>query len=859
MRRLLSILALTLLLVVGFEGSNPQLTEANAVSVTSDSSYIYMRNTAFNLEMRYEKASNSFRNMLVDGVEYIVGTPESFWLYGGTQASYFPYSSHTVDAEANQTKVTIADTARSYGGSLVQPEYEVTIWETYPIYHVNLTVTNAGVNDISIGADDFAVMLKGLDLLNASGSSDYTEAYVTTLYCNGNPENRTGLWQQYLSPPWYPFAFLTGNGTGRSVFAAIAPSYGLFQAGQYGEGPTYQGTMFKTLYPSWPFAFTWKPNESFSLNLWYCFASSEDITSFQDAVLRYVPEIFKGKVQFPSSHADRLYRLNVYCEWGVVSNGEVDKAVQLGAKAIVLEPTDWALGAYSWNELKTHFAYAHSKDLKVIVTLDPSRPNAFLPDPEPPYNATWRIVNVEGVPLPHTYSLATDWYARYLNYTEYLIKDLAIDGVWLYLDYGNLDYNVTRTPRLFSHLIRLGVLSGKIQEYFQAYRGCQGFISEARFQSGFLWSENITIQFLEEALFYEYGSPGFSLSKVLRFERLFYPMVMQMLQKLGYTGPFWGIGIGSWAVLYPPEAMVPYLRAGFSTAYGLQIGLYYGPQVYDCDLAWGRNVTERWNSWLGGYYLSLKNSMIYTQYDGSFVLSESASSNGTAFMLTKSSVKPVIDLSFGNLDNFTKTVNVTLDRVKLGLDPAKTYTLYNLQSGVLSSLPSTIQVTLPGLSYCSLAVVFNSALLSAGPYEVDLTNLTRTGDHTFYTFQSQNASTKFTLKIYLEVPSRAVVVVKKNGAAYYDWKKYDNGTVIIKNLSGTVLDVTVIDPHPVIVQIYMIFIAILAAFTAAVAKLRKKLSERPVLAASIFVAAIVILILTLTVSLWLPYLLQSLA
>jgi len=854
LRKLLSILALTLLLVVGFAGSKPQLTEASAVSVSEDPSYIYMRNTAFNLEMRYEKPSNSFRDMLVNGVDYVVGNPESFWLYGGTQASYFPYSSYTVDVEANKTKVTITNIPKSYGGSVVQPKYEVAIWESYPIYFIKLTVTNIGIADISIGADDFGVMLKGLDLVNASGSSDYSKAYITTLLCNGNPENRTGLWQQYLSPPWYPFVFLMGNGTGRAVFGATSPSYGLFQAGQYGEGPTYQGTMFKTLYPSWPYAFTWKPNESFTLELWYCFPTVEGITQFQNAVVRYAPEIFKGRVQFPSDHADWLYRLNVYCEWGgIVADSEVDKAVQLGAKAIVLEPTDWALGAYSWIQLKNHFAYAHTQGLKVIVSLDPSRPNAFLPDPEPPYNSTWRIVNAAGDPLDHTYSMATGWYLRYLNYTEYLVKDLGVDGVWLYLDYGTLDYNVTRLPRLFSHLIQVGSYLGAAKQFFSIYRGHSGFLSDGRFQSGFLFSKNVTVQFLEEALFYKYGTPEFSLSKVLKFERLFYPMVMRMLHQLGYEGPYWGIAIDSYST--KPS----YTRACFNIAYAFNIGLYYSYPCLDNDPAWTKNFTKRWNSWLGGYYLTLDEDEIYTEYDGAFNITESTSSNGTAVMVHKNSLRPYLRLGFGNLDNFTKTVNITLNYLSMGLNPVATWKLYNPQTGMLTALSSPIQVTLTGLSYYSLAIVFNSALLSAGPYEVDLANLTRTGDHTLYTFQSQNASTKFSVKVFLETPSRAIVIVRKNSIAYYDWKKYDNGTLTIRNLSGTLIDLTVIDPHPIVVQIYMVFIGVMSVLTAFAAKIRKTLSKNRKILIVIIILAAAIMILLFTVSLWLPHVLQSLA
>ena len=127
-----------------------------------------------------------------------------------------------------------------------------------------------------------------------------------------------------------------------------------------------------------------------------------------------------------------------------------------------------------------------------------------------------------------------------------------------------------------------------------------------------------------------------------------------------------------------------------------------------------------------------------------------------------------------------------------------------------------------------------------------------------YTIASSGSSpSSYSLKLKIFNPSRAIVMVKKDGATYYDWKKYNNGTVLIRNLSGTTLDITVIDPHPVIVQIYMVFIAAAGALVALTVKIRKFLSKnRKILLVSM---AAVVLILLLTASWWVPVLLQSLA
>jgi len=78
---------------------------------------------------------------------------------------------------------------------------------------------------------------------------------------------------------------------------------------------------------------------------------------------------------------------------------------------------------------------------------------------------------------------------------------------------------------------------------------------------------------------------------------------------------------------------------------------------------------------------------------------------------------------------------------------------------------------------------------------------------------------------YITQPARAIVVVKKNGRTHYNWQmNQTSGYLRILGL-GSLIEVRIIDPHPVIVQLYMVFVSAAAALSGLLVKLRRRLSR----------------------------------
>lgn len=96
------------------------------------------------------------------------------------------------------------------------------------------------------------------------------------------------------------------------------------------------------------------------------------------------------------------------------------------------------------------------------------------------------------------------------------------------------------------------------------------------------------------------------------------------------------------------------------------------------------------------------------------------------------------------------------------------------------------------------------------------------------------------VRIKLEDPSRAIVRVRRDGRPYYNWSVNRTSGLLSINNSGSDFEITVIDPHPVIVQIYMVLVSFMAALTALAMKIRSKLNWRRALLL-IFVGATLIL------------------
>ncbi len=100
-----------------------------------------------------------------------------------------------------------------------------------------------------------------------------------------------------------------------------------------------------------------------------------------------------------------------------------------------------------------------------------------------------------------------------------------------------------------------------------------------------------------------------------------------------------------------------------------------------------------------------------------------------------------------------------------------------------------------------------------------------------------------TIRYRVRQPERAIIRVKKDGRTIYNWRVED-GELIIPGLTGTTVEVFVIDPHPYIVKLYMALMGLASASTSLIAALRRKLGGRSIL----ILLAILTLTLILTVA-----------
>jgi len=96
----------------------------------------------------------------------------------------------------------------------------------------------------------------------------------------------------------------------------------------------------------------------------------------------------------------------------------------------------------------------------------------------------------------------------------------------------------------------------------------------------------------------------------------------------------------------------------------------------------------------------------------------------------------------------------------------------------------------------------------------------------------------------LKTPDRALIRVKEGGRTYFNWTyDLDTGILDIRGLSGTEIDVYVVDPHPIIVQLHLFFTSILAALASIAVKTRRLSTRRRTIALIVAGAALALCII----------------
>jgi len=82
-----------------------------------------------------------------------------------------------------------------------------------------------------------------------------------------------------------------------------------------------------------------------------------------------------------------------------------------------------------------------------------------------------------------------------------------------------------------------------------------------------------------------------------------------------------------------------------------------------------------------------------------------------------------------------------------------------------------------------------------------------------------------TIRYRLRQPERAIIRVKKEGKTIYNWR-VEGEELVIPGLTGTEVEVFVVDPHPYIVMLHRVFVLILGILTSIVAVVRRRLGKR---------------------------------
>jgi len=82
-----------------------------------------------------------------------------------------------------------------------------------------------------------------------------------------------------------------------------------------------------------------------------------------------------------------------------------------------------------------------------------------------------------------------------------------------------------------------------------------------------------------------------------------------------------------------------------------------------------------------------------------------------------------------------------------------------------------------------------------------------------------------TIRYRLRQPERAIIRVNRDGRTIYNWR-VEGEELVIPGLTGTEVEVYVIDPHPYIVQLHRLFILILGAITSATAAIRRRIGSK---------------------------------